>query len=434
MTERLYFTDSFLTNFDAIVTEIQEVSRSNGQSLWRVALNRSAFYPTSGGQPYDTGQLIATARSGAELAADIVEVEEDEHGEVWHHTAKPLSAGTPVRGRIDATRRLDHIQQHSGQHLLSAAFFQVCGAATVSFHLGTATSTIDLAAETLPDSTLQQVEQLANQVIAENRLVTMSVVSKSQAESWLASGEIRKLPPREGELRIVEIAGKENVGASIPLDRNACGGTHVRMTGQIGGLHLRGIEKVRQGWRVQFVCGLRAMRTARADFIALTDAAGKLSVSTTDFPEVIERMQAEIKRTAKLIQKQISELAAFRATELIQQTPIEHGMRTIRLNLTTADADDASYAKLLAGKLTVTSEKTVAVLSWCPAEENTPTTIFLARSRDLNFDCGALLRHALEPMEGRGGGSKDMAQGSVAEESLQSALDSLDRSIAASNS
>ena len=136
MTERLYSTDSFLTNFDAVVTDIQEVSRASGQSLWRVALDRSAFYPTGGGQPYDTGTLIATSRSGAELTAEIVDVEEDEQGEVWHHTLKPLIAGTPVRGSVDATRRLDHMQQHSGQHLLSAAFIEVCGARTVSFPSG----------------------------------------------------------------------------------------------------------------------------------------------------------------------------------------------------------------------------------------------------------------------------------------------------------
>ena len=199
MTERLYYADSFLMDFDAVVTDIQELSRANGQSLWRVALDRSAFYPTSGGQPYDIGHLIATARSGAELTAEIVGVEEDDSGQVWHHTAKPLLAGTQVHGVIDAARRLDHMQQHSGQHLLSAAFIQVCAAPTVSFHLGERSSTIDLAVDCLPNEKLQQVEELANKIIAEDRPVSVSIATRQQAEEWLAAGDLRKLPHREGE-------------------------------------------------------------------------------------------------------------------------------------------------------------------------------------------------------------------------------------------
>ena len=266
----------------------------------------SAFYPTSGGQPHDLGQLVATARSGAELTAEIVGVEEDEHGEVWHHTAKPLGPGTTVRGIIDRERRLDHIQQHSGQHLLSAAFIHVCGAPTVSFHLGEMVSTIDLAMDNIADRTLQQVEELANRIIAEDRPVTVSTVSRAQAETWLAAGELRKLPPREGELRVIQIAGKPHGGAAF--DRNACGGTHVHSTGQIGGLHLRGLEKVRLGWRVEFVCGLRAARAARGDFNVLTEAGQLLSVGLTEVPEAIRRLQVETKQAAKQIQAQISDV------------------------------------------------------------------------------------------------------------------------------
>src|SRR6185437_199235 len=308
MTEHLYYADSFLTDFDAVVTEIHELSRDNGQSLWRVALDRSAFYPTSGGQPHDTGRLLATARSGTELAAEVVQVEEDEHGEIWHHTAKPLSTGTSVRGLIDKKRRLDHIQQHSGQHLLSAAFLQIRNAPTVSFHLGEVTSTIDLAIDTLNEATLQQVEELANQIIAEDRTVRVNIVPRSQAEEWLALGDLRKLPPREGDIRIIEIASEisEEVAA---FDRSACGGTHVRSTGQIGGLHLRGIEKVRQGWRVEFVCGLRSARSARSDFQNLTEAGRALSVGLAEISAAIQRLQAEGKQTAKQLQTQTLELA-----------------------------------------------------------------------------------------------------------------------------
>jgi alanyl-tRNA synthetase len=416
MTERLYFTDAFLTNFDAVVTDIHELSRTGGQSLWRVALDRSAFYPTGGGQPFDTGSLIATARSGAELTAEIVDVEEDEHGEVWHHTAKPLVAGTPVRGAVDAARRLDHMQQHSGQHLLSAAFIQVCGARTVSFHLGETSSTIDLDVDSLKNSTLEQVEDLANQIIAEDRPVTVSVAPRAQAETWLAAGELRKLPPRQGDIRIVTIAD---------FDRNACGGTHVRSTGQIGGLHLRGLEKVKQGLRVEFVCGLRAAHSARSDFARLTEAARQLSVGFEEVSQAIQRLQTDAKQTSRHSLRLTNELAQYRAAERIAQTPVEAGLRLVRLQLTAENQNEASYAKLLASKIAAQANQTAAIIGWKPDDASAPATVVLSRSGDLDFDCGTLLRAAVTPHGGRGGGSKDMAQGSVPLDRLQTVLDGL---------
>ncbi len=429
MTTRLYYEDSFLTDFEANVTEIQELSRANGQSLWRVALDRTAFYPTSGGQPHDTGRLIATARSGAELTAEILVVEEDDHGEVWHHTAKPLLPGTAVRGIVDRGRRLDHIQQHSGQHLLSAAFL-IANAPTVSFHLGEAVSTIDLTTEKLPEEILRQAEALCNEVIAENLPVAVTTVSRAQAEAWLASGDLRKLPSREGDLRVIEIGNRE-IGerAGEPFDRNACGGTHVRSTGQIGGLHLRGIEKVRDGWRVEFVCGLRAMQSARKDFRALTDAARKLSVSLAEVPDAIERLQTEARLHNKKIQAQQSELAAFRAAQLIRDTPESDGLRIVQLELSPPEVESAAEAKLLAGKVAAQAEKTMAIFAWRPAQRSEPATVIFARSSDLDCDCGSTLRQALSEHNGRGGGSKDMAQGSIAQEHLQSVMNNLTQKI-----
>ena len=416
MTERLYSTDSLLTTFDAVVTDIQEVSRASGQSLWRVALDRSAFYPTGGGQPYDVGTLIATSRSGAELTAEIVDVEEDDHGEVWHHTAKPLIAGTAVRGTIDATRRLDHMQQHSGQHLLSAAFIEICGARTVSFHLGESSSTIDLDIETLTASTLERVEERANQIIADDRPVTMSIVPREHAESLLAAGELRKLPPRQGDLRIITIAD---------FDRNACGGTHVRSTGQIGGLHLRGLEKVKQGLRLEFVCGLRAARAARNDFSRLTEAARQLSVGFEEVPQSIQRLQSDAKQVAKHTLKLTNELAQYQAAELIAQTPVEAGLRLIQLQLMAANQVDVAYPKMLASKIAAQAKQTVAVIGWKPEDPAAPATVVLARSSDLDLDCGTVLRTTLATHGGRGGGSKDMAQGSVPLEKLDTFLNEL---------
>jgi len=426
MTEHLYYADSFLTEFDAAVTEIHELSRENGQSLWRIALDRSAFYPTSGGQPHDTGELRATARSGVELIADVVDVEEDEQGNIWHHTAKPLSQGTVVRGVIDRDRRLDHIQQHSGQHLLSAAFLEIRNAPTVSFHLGDTTSTIDLATDAIRPDDLRQVEELANRVIGEDRRVRTELVSKAQAEAWFAAGELRKLPPRDGDIRIIEIAGE--IAGARSFDRNACGGTHVRSTGQIGGLHLRGMEKVKQGWRVEFVCGLRTMRSARADFQNLTEAGRLLSVGLPEIPAAIQRLQSEGKQTAKQMQAQTLELARYHAAEVIRETPLTGDIRRVNLRLTPATAGKAAYGKLLASQVTSQSERTIAIIAYVPQSKAEPASILFACSSDLALDCGTILRQVLNAAGGKGGGSKEMAQGSVAQEHLESVLEALNES------
>lgn len=418
MTERLYYADAFCTNFEAVVTDIQELSRADGKSIWGVALDRSAFYPTSGGQPYDTGRLIATAPSGTELAAEIVNVEEDEaSGIVWHHTAKPLSARTPVRGVVNQVRRFDHMQQHSGQHLLSAAFIHVCGAATVSFHLGNTTSTIDLSADRLSEDVLGHVAELANRIIAEDRPVHVETISRSEAEAMFAAGELRKLPSRAGDLRIIEIAG---------FDRNACGGTHVRSTGQIGGLHLRSTEKVKQGIRVEFVSGLRAMSAAREDFVTLTNAARQLSVNLSETPDAIGRLLINAKATSKQTEALTGELLRYRAQELIRDTPLLGGMRWVQLQLLPPEVPDSGQAKLLASKLVAEGEKTVALVSWRPrVSEDAPATLILARSRDLGLNCGAVLKEILTKFGGRGGGSPDLAQGSADSEHLEPALEAI---------
>ncbi|MGC9291899.1 MAG: alanyl-tRNA editing protein [Acidobacteriaceae bacterium] len=416
MTERLYYTDSLLADFDAVVTDVQELSRANGQAIWRIALDRTAFYPTSGGQPFDTGRLMATARSGTELTAAITCVEEDDNGQIWHHTTKPLQAGTAVHGEIDWPRRLDHMQQHSGQHLLSAAFAQECGAATVSFHLGEESSTIDLAIEHLATETLRAVAGRANQIIAEDRAVTIESVTQAQAAAWLAAGEVRKLPTRDGAIRIITIAD---------FDRNACGGTHVRSTGQIGGLQVRGVEKVRQGVRVEFVCGLRAMRAARRDFETLTAAGRALSLAAAEVPEAVARLQAQNKQAAKERSALLNRLAAYQAAELLRQTHSANGIHLIRLTLSPPDAPDAAYVKMLASKIVATAQS-VALLAWQPETgHEEAASVFLACSKDLPLDCGALLRQAVAAHGGRGGGTKEMAQGPVSMDALSAVMDAL---------
>ncbi len=410
VAERLYYADSFLKGFSAAVSDVREVSRTEGDAVWQLAFDRTAFYPTSGGQPSDTGVLRAISRGGAALDIPVESVEEDEHGEVWHFVRKPLTAGTHIEGHIDWQRRFDHMQQHTGQHLLSAVFLRELEAPTVSFHLGEASSTIDLAIAPIAHHTLERIERLANEIIAEDRPVTARYVSRAEAEAMLAAGELRKLPDRAGDIRMIEIAD---------CDRNACGGTHVRSTGQIGGLLLRGIEKVTRGLRVEFVCGLRAVRTARADFSILSQLTAGLSVGAPDLPSAIERLKAEVKSGAKEHQHLIEQLADYHAVRLAVEVPIEKGLRLVQRSWRDRDA---AYIRLLASRLTTAAPSTVAILS---SEETAPARVFLARSIDFDFNCGQLMKQTLATLGLRGGGSADLAQGDVPSAQLGALRDAL---------
>jgi len=410
MVDRLYYGDSFLTNFDAVVTDIRLVSRTGGEALWQVALDRSAFYPTSGGQPFDKGSLTATSRNGAILEIPIDEVAEDEQGEVWHYTAKPLVAGTQVHAAIDWERRLDHMQQHSGQHLLSAIFSRELGAHTVSFHLGDESSTIDLNAASIAHASLERVERLANEVIAQDRPVSIRTVTRAEADAFLAAGQLRKLPERDGDIRLIEIEG---------VDLNACGGTHLRSTGQIGGLALRSIEKARHGTRVEFVCGLRAVAAARRDFSVLTEAAGALSVASSQLPQSIERLLAETKHATKERQKLREEVARHEASELLAQSLVHDGFRIVRKQFADHDAD---YVKLLASKLAA-GAGTIALLA---STQQEPASIVFARSAEAKFSCGELMKAVLADLGIRGGGSATMAQGQIPRAAVDALFDRLE--------
>jgi alanyl-tRNA synthetase len=400
VAERLYYDDSYLCTFTARVTDIREYARRDGQSQWQIALDRTAFYPSSGGQPNDTGTLAATARSGAELVAEIYDVSEDDDGEVWHTTRKPLLAGTEITGAIDWPRRLDHMQQHSGQHLLSAVFHEELGARTVSFHLGEAVCSIDLTVDSAEQQAgileaFASIEQRVNRHIAENLPVSVRTVSNEEARALLAAGQVRKLPPREGPIRLVEIPA---------LDLNACGGTHVRALGTIGALLLRSPERVKKALRVEFVCGQRAVSAARADFLALSTAAGALSVKRDDVPAAAARLLGENKAAAKAQQQLREELANHQAVQLAVEERIDRGLRLVRRSFADRDAD---YIKLLASRLVASVPQTAAIFLSTMQE---PCALVLACSKSLACECGERLRQALAPLGLRAGGSSDMAQ------------------------
>lgn len=380
MTERLYYHDSFLCDFDAHVVE--SLTRDGKHAI---VLNRTAFYPTSGGQVHDLGLLVA---EGKQIA--VTDVADEENGSILHFTAEPLATGVVVHGIIDSARRLDHVQQHSGQHVLSAAFIQLFNMPTVSFHMGEESCTIDLETSGLTAAQAEKAESLANQVIAENRPVSIRFVPLEEARQL----GLRKLPPKQiGDLRLINITN---------FDLTACGGTHVRATGQIGSILLRKIEKVKQGMRVEFVCGLRSVATARRDYSTLTEAAAVYSSHIYDVPEQIRKSLAETKSAGKTQHKLLEELAELYAERLLAQSS---GSPRVITRLFAER--DAVFIKLLAQKLTAGKSDVVALLA---AGAGQPTLVF-AQSPGQKFNMGQLMKDAMAQLGGRGGGSADLAQG-----------------------
>jgi len=389
VTERLYYSDSFLCEFDATVVDVVQ---RDGRIA--VVLDRSAFYPTSGGQVHDTGTL-----EGRDGPLAVSEVTEDEDtGAVFHFIEGPTpEKGSTVHGKVDRTRRRDHMQQHTGQHVLSAAFEKLFNMPTVSFHMGAESCTIDLETKSLDAKQLERAAQLANEVVLDDRPVAVEFVTPEEAKAR----NVRKLPPlKAGQTKLRLIAIQD-------FDLNACGGTHVARTGQIGAILVRKQEKVKQGARVDFVCGARAVATAQKDFAVLTDAAAAYTTHIWEVPQQIRKQQEETKAAAKAQQKLLEELAAMHAQRLLAETPEQNGRRVIAQVFADRGVE---FVKFLAHQLTADAQrKAVALLASTAGQ---PTLIF-ACTAGLDYNMGALLKDAVAARGGRGGGSKEMAQGGV---------------------
>ena len=372
MTDRLYYTDAYLTAFDAAVVERAEDGR-------RVYLDRTAFYPTSGGQPFDTGRL-----GGAEVL-DVV----DEGDRIAHLLAAPAQ-GERLQGRVDWPRRFDHMQQHTGQHLLSAVIAERFGYATVSVHFGRESATLDLGTAQFPHAQAVEAETRANAAVTENRPVTVSL------EDAATAGGLRKASDRAGPLRIVTIAG---------LDRSACGGTHVRATGEIGPILIRKVERVKQLVRLEFLCGGRAVRRARADADLLQGLASAQSANPEELPAILESQRAALKAGAAALRGLEEIAAAYRARELhASLTPDGRGRRVAVVRESGGSVERLralaqAYAGLPGGLFIGTV--------------GDPPAVIVAAAEEVGLDAGRVLRAALEAHGGRGGGNQRLAQGSV---------------------
>ena len=394
MTDRLYYHDSFLYEFEGEVTEVVPAVAINARH--GVYLDRTAFYPTSGGQVHDTGWIAPAGERSETARMRVAEVTETEDGRVVHYIEadKAPERGLRIRGLIDPVRRRDHMQQHSGQHVLSAAFIKLYDMPTVSFHMGEESSSIDLDTPKLEPAQVEEAEALANRIVQENRPVEIRYATQEAAQDL----GLRK-PPRadKDELRLVDIR---------EFDLSACGGTHVTHTGQIGCILLRKTERVRQGWRVEFVCGQRAVVTARHDYQALTEAAALFSGHIWDVPQQVRKSLDDIRAVSKSREHLLEELADFQAAQLLAETTAGNGRKIISRIFPDRDL---AYIRLLGQKLTRKEANVAALL----ATSSDPVSLVLAQSKGMPFDMSALMKEMVAKLGGRGGGSRDLAQGGV---------------------
>ena len=394
MTDRLYYTDPYSREFDATVLSVED---SNGGA--RVQLDRTAFYPTSGGQPYDIGTLGG---------GHVVDVVDESDGRISHvvDAVDILHVGAPVHGVIDWVRRFDHMQQHTGQHLLSAAFDRLFGVRTVSFHLGVDRSTIDLARETTPTE-IEAAENEANRIVWEDRPVDIRFATADEATRL----PLRKEPRREGILRLIDIEG---------FDLSACGGTHVARTGEVGLIAIASWERLKGGQRVEFLCGGRALGRFRSLRDTMSAAGRLLSTSTADLPNAIERLQAETKDQRRALTAVQTDLVRYRAADLASGgTTTPRG----RLVLSAVDAD-ANGLKAMASAV-VSRPGFIAVL----VSPRTPNMIVVARSQDVDVASSHVLSELTGRFGGRGGGKPDLAQGGGLNADAETILDAARREI-----
>jgi alanyl-tRNA synthetase len=382
MTHRIYYTDPLQTTFEATVVSSTPVGGEGNDPRVHVALDTTAFYPTSGGQPFDMGLL------GGRAVLDVIDGDD---GVITHVLDGPLDPGSKVQGVIDWPRRFDHMQQHTGQHILSAAFERECGARTVSFHLGIENCTIDLAKEVTP-AEIAAAESLAADFVFKNKPVTVRFVSEAEA----AALPLRKDPSRTGTLRLVEIED---------CDLSACGGTHVPATGRVGAIVVTSWERSKGGSRIGFVCGHRAVESHRRLRDVVTGLVKQLTVAPNEIGAAIERFQAEGRANLKALRQLRETVAANEAGPLASAA---EDVGAFRRAIVTRAGWDLAALKTLATAIAAHAGCVAVIVG-----DDTPVPIVAARAADVSFDAGAWIKNITTALGGRGGGRPELAQGGV---------------------
>lgn len=378
-TEKLYFNDSSRLEFDAIVLDLTPEAKG-----YQVILDRTAFYPTGGGQPHDTG-MLGDAR--------VIDVVEDDSGVIHHivEVCQSIRQGATLSGKIDRVRRLDHIQQHSGQHVLSQAFIQACGAETRSFHLGPITSTIDIELQSPTDTLIQAAEETANALVFEDRPMRVHMVNDEEA----ARLPLRKESAVRGSIRVIEIED---------FDWSPCGGTHAARTGQIGLIVVRSYERAKGMTRVEFVCGRRALEDYRLAHNTAVRVARLFSAERDSSPELVAKALEENRELKKRARELLERAMTAEASDRLADAVPAHGFKLIHAVFNGRDLEDV---RMLASKI-VATEPAIALLA---TKQSDGARLVFARSKSLTVDMGKLMSDACRMLAGRGGGRPDMAQG-----------------------
>ncbi len=381
-TKRIYYDDAFVREFEAEVLTCEEHAGNAGKR-WRVVLDRTALYPASGGQPDDRGRI-----GGVEIL-EIV----DEEEEIAHFVDRPVSPGL-VKAEVDWARRFDHMQQHTGQHLLSAVLQKEFGLETVSFHLGEEICTIDLRGVEPAAETLVAGERTTNQIIFEDRPVRVQYATREELQGL----GVRKEVEREGILRVIEIEG---------ADLQPCGGTHVARTGQIGMVQLRRCMKIRQDWRLEFLCGERVAIAARADYEMRREIAEKLKCSMEEVSGALGKALVERDASFKSAKARGERLAELEAEKIVRETLAgPHGVRVVARVM---EGVEASFVIMLAPAI-AEQEKTVALIARRECGH-----LFFGQHPSVGKDMNAIMKKVIGEVGGKGGGTKDFARGGLKE-------------------
>ena len=370
MTKKLYYEDPYLTTFTASIIKKEPEY---------VIISETAFYPTGGGQPCDIGSLNDISVVNVEII----------DGEIRHFLAEPLdSQSIEVKGSINWRRRFDHMQQHAGQHILSAAFAELFQMQTVSFHLGKETATIDLDTTEVTAEQLKKVEELANQIILENR----AIETKWVTENELTQYKLRKATSIKEDIRLVIIPD---------FDYNACGGTHPSSTGQVGSIKILQTEKQKRHIRVEFVCGKRVLTQLDRKQDVLLSLISKLSSPEEKLVDTANNLLHTNKNLEKLLNEHKQELLKFEAKELLKQS-INDIVGVTFENRTIQDL------QRLARFLVEESPSSLCVLV---SHNEEKLQIVTARGTNREESMKALLLQLLPLINGKGGGNDTLAQG-----------------------
>jgi alanyl-tRNA synthetase len=397
LTERLYYQDSYLKEFKAKV--LKKIKIDNQPA---VILDETAFYPTSGGQPYDKGVI-----------QDVPVVEVVEEGdEIIHILKEELKEeiNSEVVGKIDWERRFDHMQQHSGQHILSGALMKLWGAETVSFHLGEEVCTLDIAKERLTEEEAKKAEECANEIIFDNRPVKYYFV---EGEEELKGLNLRKVPEKTGKIRIIKVED---------FDFSACGGTHCQAAGEVGLIKITKWEKRGEKIRLEFICGRRARKDYFWKNELIKNISNKLTIKDSELGEAIDRMLEERKEIRKELKEFKEKLQEYEAKRLIDESSLkDDGIKIISKIF-----EDKNFqeARELVQKIINLDESVVVLTGIKSKGEGEGVKILFACSRALRYDMNELIREAGKFIEGRGGGAPNFAQaGGKRVEGIHEALD-----------